>query len=172
MDVLSRPLSESELCVILDNSKSYYRDCMLISLGTGLRISDLILLTKDLPLPHFEIIEQKTKKIKKVFVPDWCLTSWMNLVINNQENDYLFKVRDKSSYRKYIKSIASHYGLNPNGVSWHSLRKTSASQLAAIYGPQQAQIFLNHKNIDTTFKYITFNHRLMNDCFSFLGGHK
>lgn len=170
MDILSRSLNDHELSVILQAANPYYKSCMIISLATGLRISDLLLLEKTLSIPRFSIIEQKTGKSKRIYLPEWSLSSWVYLVNLSVPGKYLFSVRDKSSYRKTIKRLAISNNLDPVGVCWHSLRKTVANQISKYYGPGNASSFLNHSNLSTTKAYIDPDLNSMDLCFNFIKG--
>lgn len=154
-DILTRPLDKMELSQILQDAKPYWHACILIGFATGLRLVDLLNLTKDLPLPRFHIIEQKTGKSKTVLLPTWALDDWNFLKAQSPNCAFLFSIRDKSSYRKTIKTLAKKSGVNPSGVAWHSLRKTIANMICERSGISQAQIFLNHSSAKTTLHYLS-----------------
>lgn len=170
MDVLTRVLSQDELTLLLQSASDYYKHCIIISLGTGLRISDLVLLEKKNSIPKFDIVERKTGKVRHIVLPTWCLNSWLFLVQYQPSCPFLFSVRDKSSYRKYLKQLADKVGIDPNGVAWHSLRKSSAFQIAKQFGISQAQLFLNHSSIRTTMPYVNGSNNILEFCFDGLRG--
>lgn len=150
----TRPLDRHELQQILEKAKPYWKSCIIIGFATGLRLVDLLSLRKDLPVPRFHLVEQKTGKHKTVNLPSWSIDSWNNLKATEPTSEYLFSVRDKSSYRKMMKSLALKSGVNPDGVAWHTLRKTIASFMAERSGISAAQVFLNHSSAKTTMLYL------------------
>jgi integrase len=170
MEILTRPLSESELFILVLNANDYYKNAMILSVATGLRISDLLQLKKSTPIPKFCITEQKTKIEHDVFLPSWAVNSWLFFLRTSTDQEYLFDVRDKSSYRKYIKRLAVDSGLLPNGIAWHSLRKTAADVICQNYGLSNAQLFLKHKSQKTTLAYVNFNNNIMENCFLAIQG--
>jgi integrase len=150
----TRPLDRHELQQILEKAKPYWKSCIIIGFATGLRLVDLLSLRKDFPVPRFHIVEQKTGKHKTVNLPSWSIDSWNFLKAMAPESEFLFTIRDKSSYRKMMKTLAKSSGVNPDGVAWHTLRKTIASFMAERSGVSAAQVFLNHSSAKTTMLYL------------------
>ncbi len=170
LDLATRPLTESELFMLIINACDYYKHAMILALASGLRISDLIRLEKAFPIPSFSMIEQKTSKRITIHLPSWSINSWLYFVKHSTHDIWLLDRRDKSSYRKYIKRLALSLGIDSSRVAWHSLRKSSADVIAKKYGLVNAQMFLNHKKIDSTLRYVNFDNNILENCFLSLQG--
>ena len=158
---LTRALSEDELIILILSASDYYKSCIILALSTGLRISDLLNLKKSYTLPMFTIIEQKTRKQINVYIPSWAIKSWFYLCDHSTDPIFLLSVRDKSSYRRYIKKLAVSLGINPIGVAWHSLRKSSATYIYNSSGIDKARQFLNHTNLNSTSHYVVKDYSLI-----------
>lgn len=145
----------------LSNYSSKYQIMYLIGIETGLRISDILQLKRS----HFAhktcvIIEQKTKKVRKIEFSDELFEKCKrHIKMNNLEkDDYIVfscnsrKDRPLSRQQAYnvIKKVS---GTEKTGT--HSLRKTYCAEFIERGGTvEELQQTLNHSNIKVTESYL------------------
>lgn len=113
------------------------RDYVLFMVGinTGFRISDIRTLTvKDVKGTHIEIIESKTKKLKKIKIRKSLRKSLDDFIKGKQDYEYLFTGRsrkhsgiagepiDSSTAYKVLSEAAHANGVDEIGT--HSMRKS------------------------------------------------
>lgn len=150
----TRPLTADETARLIRVLPIYWKHVIVINLATGLRISDLLQLKRDLSFPVFRITERKTGKIRQIKIPDWAFDSWLYLRENADIDGYLLVFRNSSTYRRAIKRFCLLAKIDPFSVSWHSIRKTVANIVCSQKGIQSAQLLLNHSNPETTKAYL------------------
>ena len=155
-----------------------YKYCLLITIGvfTGLRISDLL----QLKYSQFEdseyltVVEQKTKKTRKIKINPDLKTSVMRLkdlsgVANSDwpifMNRYGTKPIDKSWINVNLKKIFKKYGIECEGnPSSHFLRKTMANRVLKLNNYSNESIILlmelfGHSSVTITKKYLGIRER-------------
>ena len=129
----------------------------LVSLETGLRIGDVLKLKhSDIRKGSIYFTAQKTGKrgVAKI-------SKGLELSLKKANNsEYCFPGRDKKKpltrqavwYR--IKKACERCGVDPEGVSPHSLRKVFAVDTFKCEGAEQARRALQHSDLKTTELYI------------------
>ena len=139
------------------------RNFMLIHLGVhlGLRISDLLKIqVKDI---NKSIVEQKTQKKRKLYIPSSILKDVNDYIQAEKlsETDYLFYSRKgkgpisrQQAYR-IIKKAANDCGLGKKQIGTHTLRKTFGYHFYNQFGDiAQLQTIFNHSTQEMTKIYI------------------
>jgi integrase len=122
----------------------------LLGVTSGLRISDLLLLTPSTT----EVVEGKTGKIRQL---DWspsilALIGEYAKTSAIQRGQRLFSCC-RSTVHRHIKAAASSLGLK--GISAHSMRKTYAYNVLRLTRClNTTRCALNHKYASTTVQYI------------------
>lgn len=155
-----------------------YKYCLLITIGvfTGLRISDLL----QLKYSQFEdseyltVVEQKTKKTRKIKINPDLKTSVMRLKdlsgVTNSDwsifmNRYGTKPIDKSWINVNLKKIFKQYGIECEGnISSHFLRKTMGRRVLKLNNYSNESIILlmelfGHSSVTITKKYLGIRER-------------
>lgn len=160
----------------------YSRDKALFVLGItlGFRVNDLLDLKwddvfendmKTFKNSFSRHKEQKTKKLKTVYITDQIKKELKNYIeyasIIPEKGEYIFVSADKNRNRisdanveLTIKTIAKECGLTGN-YNTHSLRKTCAYQMYMYLKDNndnlalpKVQKFLNHRNQNDTLRYL------------------
>lgn len=135
-----------------------------VALYTGLRVSDIIKLKYPARL-RFDIIEQKTKKRRTVYLSP-SLVQRLNIMSNY---GWLFPSRShrgqhitRSTVTKNIRKCALKCGLDNVGI--HSARKMYALSLyESTHDLSQVQQALNHANLATTLIYLFAQSKIEDD---------
>lgn len=159
-------------------SKKQYRNYLLVVLGiyTLLRVSDILKLkfmdvynfNNDRFKSHIELIEQKTKKKKKLAINEVCIEAlqlYIDSIDDFNMNRYIFKSNRESN--RPISRIQAHrilkqagYELDMNAnLSCHSLRKTRPYHEANQKDREGKTIgiimeALNHASYESTKRYL------------------
>lgn len=130
---------------------------MEVALDTGLRIGDVLALKKEQLHTHMRVLERKTGKKKRVYIPKDLL--W-RLVIHSGEVwvfpgaiDPVGKHRTRQAVWKDVKRAAKALRIRDN-VSCHSARKVYAVDIYHRDGLAAAQAALGHDNVNTTLIYL------------------
>ena len=157
----------------LINQQDVFGLFVLISLETGIRANDLLILEKsnfiqDDKNQFVNFFSAKTKKkatrpISK-YVYDLAMKRETNAIFYNIKYgckySHTWTSRNMKRYfSKYINK-AKAQGMN---VSAHSLRKSSGNQIYKKYGVEGARDFLQHENYDTTKTYLKITETELND---------
>ncbi len=142
----------TKLCKLLNVSD---RLILRIGVETGLRISDILRLKVNQISNEFEVIEQKTKKKRTVFLKKTTINE-LNLYIKSQKlqnNSKIFYQSRQTTYRN-LNNLAKSLGYK--NISSHSARKLFAITFLKKNNNNLAllQKELNHDNINTTLIYI------------------
>lgn len=124
---------------------------------TGLRVSDVLALRADQLATSFTVVEQKTKKRRKVRLP----AKLVNEVLRQSGEIYCFQHRDDKTRHKTrqavwadLKRAAKAFRLRGD-LSPHSLRKHYADELYQKYHDvARVQKALNHSSPEVTMLYI------------------
>lgn len=163
---------------LLENRR--YRDYALIKVGinVGLRISDLsrmkweeIMYPNGLLRSHYEVIEQKTKKVRKVKFNNSCkdaLELWKSHY-KPSDGIYVFNTRklpyghlDRKSSYGMIRKLFLSFGVESIGT--HSLRKTFGYHLHKKGVPLATiMTLLNHSSERITMRYLGINQDAMDE---------
>ena len=137
-----------------------------VSLHTGLRIGDVLSLTREQLRPRFWVTESKTGKKKYVGLPEGLRVALHKNWIACGKGKWLFPGRDPRQHRtrqavwKDVKRAAEAFRLNQN-VAPHSFRKVYAVDLMEQYGDiEKVRRALNHSNEAVTMIYAMAAERL------------
>ena len=155
-----------------------YKYCLLITIGvfTGLRISDLLQLrySQFEDSEYLTVVEQKTKKTRKIKINPALKTSVMRLkdlsgVVDSDwsifMNRYGTKPIDKSWINVNLKKIFKQYGIECEGnISSHFLRKTMGRRVLKLNNYSNESIILlmelfGHSSVTITKKYLGIRER-------------
>jgi len=135
----------------------------LVGVFTGLRISDLLQLR---PRDIGEITwveEQKTKRIRGLFIKPALMAEIQDLIAFNQlkPDEFLFFSTENKKHKPISRQWAHRIiaktarNLRQKGIGTHSMRKTYACDLYFATGSLEAvKASLGHKDISTTFLYV------------------
>ena len=128
-----------------------------VSIYTGLRIDDVLALrTDNVKEGHVLYVAKKTGKIGVTELPDrlargltlWARDGWC--FPGRKPGKHL--TRQAAWYR--IKAAAKRAGLDPDGISPHSLRKVFAvGEYRATHNLNKVRVHLQHDRIETTLLY-------------------
>lgn len=156
------------------------RDYMLFLMGitTGFRVSDLLALkVRDVNSTHIKVIEQKTKKVKRVIISPELKRELKPYIKDMKPNEYLFqsKKRTKSGKKQPITRVRAYQifneaaeaiGLRDN-IGTHTMRKTFGYHFYKKYGDVATlQRLFNHTSQATTLMYIGITQDDMDDKIS------
>ncbi|SFP10601.1 site-specific integrase [Salibacterium halotolerans] len=151
------------------------RDYVLFVLGinTGLRISDILnLQVKHIQGHYIRIMEQKTRKQKRIRITPELFPYLKEYMRNMQHDDYLFQSRkgrnkpiQRSAAYRVLREAADYAGQGEVGT--HTLRKTFGYH---FYKQKKdvamLQELFNHSYPSTTLKYIGVNQDAMDNAMS------
>lgn len=162
---LVQPIRDKE---ILKEMRKYFKDqnernyvMFLLGIHTGLRISDILVLTvKEVQGDSIFIREKKTKKTREVQMTTELKRALKSYIKEKPNDEYLIKSREgknkpisRSMAYKILNQAAEEFGLERIGT--HSLRKTYGyhhyQQFKDIATLQEA---LNHIEPGVTKRYI------------------
>ncbi|MGB6127856.1 MAG: tyrosine-type recombinase/integrase [Psychrilyobacter sp.] len=134
----------------------------LLGIYTGLRISDLLKLkVQDVRnKTHLILQEQKTKKMKKVFINRYLKTELKKYITGKSSNNFLVQSREgqnkplsRQRIWQVLKKVSKEIGLDSIGC--HTLRKTFGYH---YYNKTKDVVFLqelyNHSSPAITLRYI------------------
>lgn len=138
-----------------------YKYQLIFRLGcaTGLRISDIVKLKKDILLVEKPTIrEQKTKKSKRFYIPKKLRIELIDFSQNNKE--YIFESSAETGHItrqavwKHFKIVAKRLNIKIN-IGTHTMRKNHAKHLQ-LSGKSYNYIKnkLNHDNLADTLLYL------------------
>lgn len=126
-----------------------------VCLHTGLRIGDVVALRTEQLARQFTVREAKTKKPRKVGLPDELLFE----IKAQAGSEWAFPGRVEGQHRtrqavwKDVKRAAKAFRL-PQNVAPHSFRKVYAVELLNKYGDlERVKRALNHSNLEITMIY-------------------
>ncbi|MDR5590802.1 tyrosine-type recombinase/integrase [Christiangramia sp. SM2212] len=143
---------------------------IIVGINLGLRISDLLKLTyKHLRSDELEIIEQKTKKRRKLIINDNIKNALKYFEEYNDEF-YAFRSQKNTVYSiQHVNRLMKKHFKGSN-ISSHSLRKTfgrrvwnnnNQSEKALMY---LSELF-GHHSISTTRKYLGIRQEELNNIY-------
>lgn len=138
-----------------------YKYQLIFKLGckTGLRISDIVKLEKTvLEKRQPTVIEQKTKKSKRIYIPKKLKAELVDFCQNNTR--YIFESPAKDGHItrqavwKHFKTVAKRLNIKIN-IGTHTMRKNHAQNLH-LSGKSYNYIKnkLNHNNLSDTLLYL------------------
>jgi integrase len=136
----------------------------LLGISTGLRISDILKLTKeDLLRSHIHIKETKTTKAKRVKIPGYIKKEIVPYAKSLNDGDYVIKSRqggnkaiDRSTAYRILRYAADHVNLTEIGT--HTLRKTFGYHFyKQTKNIAMLQELFNHSDQHVTLRYIGIN---------------
>lgn len=126
-----------------------------VCLHTGLRVGDVVALETQRLARQFTVTEQKTKKRRKVGLPQALLDE----ILAQAGPVWAFPGRDPGKHKTRqavwsdVKRAAKAFRL-PQNVGPHSFRKVYAVELLDRYGDiRRVQRALNHGGVETTLIY-------------------
>lgn len=136
-----------------------YKLIYKVGCATGLRITDIVTLKKDILLKDRPTIkEKKTGKSKKIYIPVKLRKELIEFSKYNKE--YIFQGRSKKGHitrqavHKHFKKIANELKINEN-VGTHTMRKNFAIRmLKKDKGLTYVKNKLNHSHLADTLLYI------------------
>jgi integrase len=154
---------------IVDEEKKAYFEAMLnyeykliyrLGCSTGLRISDIVKMKKDrLDIKEPTIIEQKTGKKKRIYIPKALREELKRY--SKQNKKYIFESANSSSGHitrqavwKHFKKCAKRAGIEEN-IGTHTMRKNHAQKLLKKgKGYKYIKNKLNHTSLADTLLYL------------------
>ena len=133
------------------------RRVVQVMLRTGLRVSDVLNLRRDMLARQFTVRESKTGKRMKCGLPDWLRAEIMH---NSQGSDWAFpsptdpkRHRSRQAVWADLKRAQRAFRL-PINLGTHSARKSYAVHLMHQYGDiDRVRRALNHDNATVTVVY-------------------
>ena len=155
------------LSLLKDNKKSRIGFYIILSVNTGLRISDILQIKhKDLAGDKLNITEKKTKKPREITLNDVVKKAYLKLVSkldeqNIREDDYIFISQKGSVYKTQsindvLKTIFNSKSLQ---ISSHSLRKSFARRVYQNLNESENALVLlsdifSHSSVAITRRYL------------------
>lgn len=136
--------------------KSPYKEIFEIGTATGLRISDIITLkVQHLIIEKPTIIEQKTGKSKRIYIPKKTRDKLIRENANKNPDDYVFSSASKTGHitrQAVFKAFKKAGGKN---VGTHTMRKNFALRMFSRgKGLKYVQNKLNHSALGETLLYL------------------
>lgn len=157
----------------LEEFKEYLKDkserdylLFLMGITTGFRVSDLLMLkVRDVEGTHIKVMEQKTKKMKRVIISPDLKKVLKEYLKDKKANDYLFlsKKRTKSGKKQPITRVRAYQIFNEaadaigirDNIGTHTMRKTFGYHFYKQFGDVATlQRLFNHSSQATTLMYI------------------
>ncbi len=160
VEPLKDPQKIAELEQVLYQFAPKYGLYFVLGINTALRVSDLIKLkVSDVLGSHIELSEQKTKKRKKILIPDHVRAKILSFIQGKKEDDWLFEAKHtgrhikRKTASKFLVKASRQIGLK--NINTHSLRKTFGYHLYKETNDLALVMkFLNHSNIANTLRYL------------------
>lgn len=151
-------VSESMFISALNKKLRYI---YLLGISTGLRISDIVSLKKEvLHIKEPTIKEQKTGKSKRIYIPIKTRNGLFDIAKTSQ-NEYIFySPYSKSGHisRQYVwktfKKVAKNLNIEIN-MGTQSMRKRYAKRLYDNHNLNYVKNKLNHDSVTTSLLYCT-----------------
>lgn len=136
-----------------------YKLIYQLGCSTGLRISDIVAMTKDkLEIERPTIKEQKTQKSKRIYIPKKLREELIEF--SAKHDKYIFESKSKTGHitrqavHKYFKRVAERLDI-PKNIGTHSMRKTYARKLILKHkNYKYVQSKLNHETLSETLLYV------------------
>ena len=153
-------LDEAETKTFMDKLNYKYKLIFEIGKTTGLRVSDIVALKKDiLKIKEPTIKEKKTGKSKRIYINKKLKTKLIEYSKNNKF--YIFETSSKCGHitrqavHKAFKKAQEKSGIKKN-ISTHTMRKTYAMKLLKKNkGLKYVKDKLNHNAIADTLLYLS-----------------
>lgn len=147
----SRPITRTELDQL--RRALPFRDSLACAImaDTGLRISDVLAISRADLAQEMEIREQKTGKIRHIKLSNQTYQECL-AYLRMHPHDKLIPCHRSTLWRA-ITQAADAFGWQH--ISPHSFRKLFAVEYCAQHGLKATQEELQHKHITTTLGYIT-----------------
>ena len=153
-------VNEETARLIIDKLPEPHNLIFEIGVTTGLRVSDIVALKKDiLKIKEPTIQERKTGKSKRIYINKKLKSKLIKYSEKNQ--NYIFETNSKSGHitrqavHKAIKRTTKKLGICEN-ISTHTARKTYARKmLNKNKGLKYVKDKLNHSTIADTLLYIS-----------------
>lgn len=150
-------IDEDELVFLQDHATSSEFLPLAVSLETGLRIGDVLKIKhSDVRGCYVYFVAQKTGKAGKARI-----SRALALQLQKPNSSiWCFPGRDntkpltRQAVWKRIKRLCEKSGINPDGISPHSMRKVFAVELCKTDGAEVARRALQHNDLQTTELYI------------------
>lgn len=156
----SQYIGKEEFKCMLKDVKEPYKLVMLVSLETGLRLSDVLNLTYRQAYGWEQIKERKTGKACTIDLPDYLRAALMDLQLRSSSGNSALvfpseKAIDRPIHRstiyRAVKRAAEGYEVN---VTPHTARKIFAVEALKACGDlKKVQAMLRHDRLDTTLLY-------------------
>ena len=131
---------------------------MQLSLETGLRINDVLKIKRfDIVGNTLHYVAEKTgkpgtKKLPKKLINDLFSISGSIYIFPGKRDEHTHRTRQ--AVWTDIKKACKKLGIDPQGVSCHSARKTYSVNVLRQYGFSKAQTELQHSRSDQTMLYV------------------
>lgn len=164
MNIKTRPFTLQEIHALFAVSPTAWRHIFKLAYVTALRVGDIINLDAKFPELEMSIVEQKTGKSKKIISGPAVKAAYeffMNPAYRKSITKYQTTRKNKllpfgsaSTYRKATARYAAFAMIDLDRISFHSFRKTAATEITKNIGIFAAQKFLNHSRLSTTMLYI------------------
>ncbi len=153
-------LEEEQILKLMDKLKNPHNLIFEIGLTTGLRISDIVALEKDiLQIKEPTIREKKTGKSKRIYINKKLKAKLLEYSKNNKK--YIFETNSGSGHitrqavHKAFKKASKKASIKKN-ISTHTMRKTYAIRmLRKNKGLKYVKNKLNHNALADTLLYLS-----------------
>ena len=147
-----------EECAAIERAlRGQYKVIWVIGLSTGLRISDILRLrTSDFEKDRFYIREQKTGKLRRIYVRKRTRKAVHEYLQNrtNVSSDKLFSVSRQAVWESF-KRAGRRAEISKN-IGTHTMRKSySVGHIGKGFDIADLQRRLNHSRMSDTIGYIT-----------------
>ena len=153
-------LEEEQISRLVERLQGPHNLIFEIGLTTGLRISDIVALEKDiLKIKEPTIRERKTGKSKRIYINKKLKAELLEYSKNNDK--YIFETNSKSGHitrqavHKAFKKASKEASIKKN-ISTHTMRKTYAIRmLRKDKGLKYVKDKLNHNAVADTLLYLS-----------------
>ncbi|MGE7838021.1 tyrosine-type recombinase/integrase [Viridibacillus arvi] len=150
-----------------------YRDYIMwqIGISIGIRVSDILILrVKDVRgESHFNIVEQKTKKNKRVIIPPKLKKILDEYIKGKKDNEFLIQSRQRTQTgkQKAVSRTTAYRNINNAAkaigykakIGTHTMRKTFGYHYYKKFGSVgDLMVLFNHSEEGTTLRYIGIVH--------------